>query len=506
MFLKYFWLIISISFSLGIFLANSLLDFSKRGEFLFFSSFLFFLILSFLFSGLNKNFYSNKLSLFLLFVSFFFFGFWRYLISWPDISDKHISYYVNQDVRFICLVENIELKNEQQRIKVQVLKMLKDKEETNVSGKILLISKKFPLYRVGGILEIEAFLEKGNKIANFDYNLYLKRNNISLFTSYPEIKIVGELNKHFLFKRQILGIKKYLISVFDFNLSFESASLAKAILLGDKSDLSYEQKDVFSKSGLSHLVAISGLHISLLSGYFLNLLLSLGCSRRKSFYFINIFLLFYLSLIAWPPSALRAYLMGSLSLLSVYLNRKGSVVNVLFFSAFILLIINPFLLLADLGFQLSFLAVLGIIYIYPKLKKNLLEIILKFKILKCKKIVVNILDIFSLTLSVQLITAPILIRSFKQFSLIAPLSNLFVLWLIPFIIIFLILGLILSFLFPFLSSLVFILAEFSFRYFNFIAEKSLLVPKSFINLEINSSLFFCLYYLLLFYFIFKTKK
>jgi len=218
MFLKYFWLIISISFSLGIFLANSFLDFSKRGEFLFFSSFLFFLILSFLFSGLNKNFYSNKLSLFLLFISFFFFGFWRYLISWPDISDKHISYYINQDVRLICLVEKVEFKNEQQKTTAKVLKILKDKKEKKVSGKILIISKKFPLYGVGDVLEVEAFLEKGNKIANFDYNLYLKRNNISLFTSYPEIKIVGELNKYFLFKGQILGIKKYLISVFDFKL------------------------------------------------------------------------------------------------------------------------------------------------------------------------------------------------------------------------------------------------------------------------------------------------
>ncbi len=506
MFLKYFWLIISISFSLGIFLANSFLDFSKRGEFLFFSSFLFFLILSFLFSGLNKNFYSNKLSLFLLFISFFFFGFWRYLISWPDISDKHISYYINQDVRLICLVEKVEFKNEQQKTTAKVLKILKDKKEKKVSGKILIISKKFPLYGVGDVLEVEAFLEKGNKIANFDYNLYLKRNNISLFTSYPEIKIVGELNKYFLFKGQILGIKKYLISVFDFNLSFESASLAKAILLGDKSDLSYEQKDVFSKSGLSHLVAISGLHISLLSSYFLSFLLFLGCSRRKSFYFINIFLIFYLSLIAWPPSAFRAYLMGSLSLFSVYLNRKGSVTNVLFFSAFVLLVINPFLLLADLGFQLSFLAVLGIVYIYPRFKEFLFKIIFKFKIIKCKKLIINILDIFSLTLSVQLITAPILIKSFGQFSLIAPLSNLFVLWLVPFIIIFLILGLFLSFFAPFLSSLFFVSVELFFKYFNLIAKKSLLFPKAFINLEINLSFFFCFYYLLLLYFIVKTKK
>jgi competence protein ComEC len=506
MFLKYFWIVVSISFSLGLCLANIFLDFSKREEFYFFSLFLLFLILSFFFFKLNKNSYSNKLSLFLLFISFLFFGFWRYLISWPDYNDKHIIYYAKQTNRLICSIENIELKNEQQKIKAQVLKILSDKGETNVSGKILIIGEKFPLYRVGDILEVEAFLEKGSKIANFDYNLYLKRNNISLFSSYPKIKIVGELNKHFLFKKQILGIKKYLISVFDFNLSLESASLAKAILLGDKSDLSYEQKDVFSKSGLSHLVAISGLHISLLSGYFLNLLLSLGCSRRKSFYFINIFLLFYLSLIAWPPSAFRAYLMGSLSLLSVYLNRKGSVVNVLFFSAFILLIINPFLLLVDLGFQLSFLAVLGIIYIYPRFKEFLLKIIFKFKILKCKKIVANILDIFSLTLSVQLITAPILIKSFEQLSLIAPLSNLFVLWLVPFIIIFLILGLFLSFLFPFLSSLLFVPAEASFKYFNFIAEKSLLFPRAFIELKISLSFFFYFYYLLLFYFIVKTKK
>ena len=506
MFLKYFWLVVSTSFCLGIFLANNLLGFSKKGEFYYFSFFLFFLILSFLFFNLKNNFYSSKLSLLFLFFAFFFFGFWRYLISWPDFSDKHISYYANKEIKVVCLIEKVEFKNEQQKITARVLKILENKKEKDVSGKVLIIVRSFPLYSVGDILEAETFWEKGDKISNFDYNLYLQKNNISLFASYPELVLVGRINKNFVFKKMIIKLRNFLTDVLDFNFSSDSASLAKAILLGDKSDLSYRQRDVFSKSGLSHLVAISGLHISLLSTYCLNLLLSLGYSRRKSFYFVNIFLIFYLSLIAWPPSAFRAYLMGSLSLLSIHLNRKGSVVNVLFFSAFVLLLIKPFLLLVDLGFQLSFLAVLGIIYIYPKIKEFLLKTIFKFEIKKYKKFIVSILDIFGITLSVQIITAPILIRNFEQFSLVAPLSNLFVLWLVPFIIIFLILGLLLSFLFPFLSSLIFALVEIFFKYFNFIAEKSVLIPNSFIYLKIDSIFLVYFYYLFLFYLVLKTKK
>lgn len=505
MFLKYFWLTIASAFSLGIFGAHKLLNLIEIEKFYFFVLFLIFLIASFLFSKSKSDFYSQKLSLFFLFVAFLFFAVWRYLIAWPDLSEDHISYYADQKIDVLCSVEKIEFKNEKENISAQIFKILKNGEEQDLSGKVLISSKSPSPYSIGDILKASGLWEKGSKISNFDYGLYLRRNNISLYSRYPQIILVGKEDKNFIFKNLINRFKNFLSQTMDFHLSSDSASLAKAILLGDKSDLAKEQRDVFSKSGLSHLIAISGLHISLISTYCLSLLLSLGCSRKKAFYFLLIFLFLYLSLIAWPPSAFRAYLMGSLSLLALHLNRKGSVANLLFFAAFVLLLINPFLLLADLGFQLSFLAVLAIIYLHPRLKEFFLKIISKFKIRKFEKTINSVLDIFSITLSTQIMTAPILIRSFEQFSLVAPLSNLLVLWLVPFIIIFLILGLFLSALFPFLSSLVFIVVEIFFRYLNFVAEKSILIPKSFLALQINSPYFVYIYYLVLFYLLNRNR-
>ena len=131
----------------------------------------------------------------------------------------------------------------------------------------------------------------------------------------------------------------------------------------------------------------------------------------------DITLISYIILIGVPASAIRAGIMGFLVMFCFYIGRLNNLTRSLVFTAVILLLINPKLLRDDIGFQLSFLAVFGIAYLFPKLNKWSDKI----GITKCKKIK----NIFFITISAQIFIFPILMINFSQVSLISPISNLF---------------------------------------------------------------------------------
>jgi len=200
-----------------------------------------------------------------------------------------------------------------------------------------------------------------------------------------------------------------------------------AIILGDRSELDLETKNLFSQTGISHIISISGMHISIVSILTFWILIYFGLSRKKAFYFIVIFLIFYLCLIGFIASAIRAVIMG---LILMYGYKEGRLANsgrALVFAAGILLLINPRLLRWDVGFQLSFLATFGIIYFYNYIN-NFLN--------KVRMISEKINAILAVTLSAQVLTLPLVFYYFNVFSYVSPITNLLVIPVLPVILIF----------------------------------------------------------------------
>jgi competence protein ComEC len=440
MYKKYLWPISFFSLSLGIILSHI---FSLSFEVLSFFFFVLFFYLLVLLIRCDKN---IKIINIFIFLSFIFLSFWRYnLISYPDLS-----YYTNKDLEFkgtIC--SNPIIKNNSQRFNVEF-----------DSIKVLVFTDIYPKYSYGDVLDVYGLLSEGGMIDDFNYSLYLKRYGVSLVSYYP---IIDKVSDRPSFKKRIYLLQENIADIFDENLSQASSAMARAMFLGDKSYLEESDRDLFSKVGLSHIIAISGMHISLLSILLLNSFLTIGFSRRNSFYLILVFLILYLFLIAFPPSAIRAVIMGSLTLLATCLGRESDSSNLLYFSGIVLLLINPLLILADLGFQLSFLAVLGIIYLKPRIDILFSKLSIYYGFKKS-------FDVLSVSLSAQIFTAPILIYNFQQFSFIAPISNLLVLWMLPFILMFMVFSLIVYIFSPFFSSLLFLIIELSFNYIYFISN------------------------------------
>ena len=304
---------------------------------------------------------------------------------------------------------------------------------------VLITIGSYQEYFYGDKLKLKGKLQTPKEFEDFNYKNYLRKDKILSVMYEPKIEVIGKsdlLEEVGLprFYANILKIKEKLrISIYR-SLASPQAELLAAMVLGDQSRLSQELKNNFSRTGITHIVAISGMNITIMAEiliFFFGLTLRLGWNR--AFYLVLFITVFYVVMIGAPASAVRAGIMAGVLLLAQKTGRLYFAGRALLIAAAIMLIFNPLLLFYDVGFQLSFLAVLGIIYLFPIFDFHLSHF-LKNKGSRWFR------QILALTLSAQIFTLPILVYNFGSVSLISPLVNVLVVPLLPVILIFGFLG------------------------------------------------------------------
>ncbi|MBI4999738.1 ComEC/Rec2 family competence protein [Candidatus Gottesmanbacteria bacterium] len=196
------------------------------------------------------------------------------------------------------------------------------------------------------------------------------------------------------------------------------ASLLNGILWGEKARMPKDFYEALRRTGTLHVVALSGMNITILVNLLGKITLFLG--RKKSILTSLLLIVVFIWFVGAPPSVIRAGIMGTLSLLAVWFGRRDWSLLSLVLAAGTMLMVN-FSWLTNIGFQLSFLATLGIILfggVIPREKGAIGEIKYQFKT-----------DLRT-TLAAQIFTLPVILYNFKQLSLIAPLTNVAVLWIV----------------------------------------------------------------------------
>ncbi len=299
---------------------------------------------------------------------------------------------------------------------------------SDFSGKILIYAPLYPEYDYGDILEIRCRLNQPGPLADetgkiFAYDKYLAKDDIWALCFRPQIEQIGQ-NKNISY--YLSQVRDYFWNNLDIYLVEPASSLAKATLLGAQREFSSEIRAIFSQVGLSHIIAISGSHMVIIVWLIQSLLFSFGLRRQSVFIFLLITLIFYLALINWLPSALRSCLMVMITLLGPFLGRANLSVYSLVLVADVLVAFNPYLLRYDLGFQLSFLSVLGLIFYSRYLEKILSVLPELFKIR----------EVLATTLAAQFFIWPLINYHFGILSLISPLANFLILPLATLILIF----------------------------------------------------------------------
>lgn len=264
-------------------------------------------------------------------------------------------------------------------------------------------------------------------------SVYLKKND---FINTGQSHRLGT-------KRKFNRLKQKLTRIINEQpMSPETKALLQALLLGEKSNLDPEIKRAYTSAGAMHVLAVSGLHVGIVL-LFINFFFKIfefkkqGKTYRIIKATITLLIIWtFAGITGFSPSITRATTMFSFLVVGKVLNRNTNIFNSLAIAAFTLLFINPYTLLS-VGFQLSFLAVFGIVFFHPRIYT-----LLYFKNILMRKT----WELTSVSLSAQLTTFPIALLYFHQFPVYFLISNLVV---IPFAFIIVISGLVLVLISPF---------------------------------------------------------
>lgn len=286
-----------------------------------------------------------------------------------------------------------------------------------VNNKKFLLSSKYSNLEYGDKVKINGEYIKPSEKRNykgFDYSRYLKIEKIyGTIKQNGELELVQKKNINFI---SLLSnnIRNKIIKNVKKIFPNKTQGIFLGMLLGDTSFLEENIKEDFSNSSLSHLLAVSGTHVSYVVLGLTVFLKLLKIPKKFRNILISLILIFYLLLIQFTPSVTRAVIMSIIYIMQIVFYRKQDTVTTISFSSFIILINNPYALF-DISFIFSYLGTIGIIAFINKFKNE------KESNKKIRKFLKNVC---SVTISAQIMILPFIIYYFNKISLTFVISNL----------------------------------------------------------------------------------
>jgi competence protein ComEC len=309
-------------------------------------------------------------------------------------------------------------------------------EREEVSGTALIQVPRYPTYHYGDVLKITGGLETPEPFDNFDYKTYLERQGIYSVIYYPGVELLdsGQVLKPL---QWIYSLREQLSVSLARVLPEPQCSLAQAILLGLRGNIPDSLYQAFSRTGTAHLLAISGLHMSIIIAILLSLGILLFGRQRSIYIWLALVLTWLYTLLAgMHPPVIRAAIMGSLFLIAEYLGRQRSAIIALAFAAAVMVGIQPYILWS-VSFQLSFLAMAGLVLFYPYFqawgRKGVAAIFRNREALVTTGSMIT--DVFAASLAAIIAVWPLIAYNFGVVSLVALPATFFTLPALPFIIV-----------------------------------------------------------------------
>jgi competence protein ComEC len=295
--------------------------------------------------------------------------------------------------------------------------------DDDAKNKILINSDIYPNYQYGDQFKISCILQepKNYEDSNFDYQMYLAKDGIYRICNKAQITLITR-NKGNKFYAAILAVKNKLEEKISAIFPDPEGVYLKGLLLGGSKRMTKDLSDAFQRTGTTHTVAASGYNVTIVAAFLMWLGIWLGLWRQQVFSFAVLGIVLFVLMTGAPSSAVRAGIMGGLVIWAMKEGRLANSQNAIILAAAVMLLVNPLLLRYDAGFQLSFLATIGIIWLYPLFEKFF------------QKGSANILkETILMTMAAQFFVLPIILNSFEKLSVVSPLANLLILPAIPYI-------------------------------------------------------------------------
>jgi competence protein ComEC len=368
----------------------------------------------------------------------FFGGTLRFQSSLPVTDESSLQFYNDHGtIEIKGLVDrDPDVRDKTTHIRLSATHIQLNDQWQDVSGTALLFVPRYPAYNYGYVLLVTGKLETPAQLDDFDYRDYLSHQGIYSTMLYPAIQVLdtGAGSKPL---QWIYSVRNRLSQTLAKVLPEPQASLAQGMILGIRSNIPQELTTDFARSGTAHLLAISGLHLSIVAG----ILLSIGIWLFGRRHYIYIWLALgaiwlYALLTGMNPPIIRAAIMVSLFLTAELLGRQRSAITSLAFAAAIMVGINPQILWTA-SFQMSFAAMAGLIFIFPPIQSlGRKAISARLSEGGVAASTANfVVDSISVTLGAILAVWPLVAYYFGIFSLVAPLATLLALPALPLIIV-----------------------------------------------------------------------
>ncbi|MDD2909269.1 MAG: ComEC/Rec2 family competence protein [Candidatus Gracilibacteria bacterium] len=375
-----------------------------------------------------------------------------------------------------------------------IIRIQKINSETLKSKLNLLITTNTKIiFNKGDILEFSSKINKISNFNEFEYDKFLQLKDIyGQLYLYQFSKTGNSLNK---FSKFIYDFKLNILKTINNIYPGNSAKLLSGIFLGVRGNYSTELKTGFNNSGLTHIVAVSGYNITILI-IFIALIFK-GLSGYIKHILVIFSVIFFILLIGDNTPALRAGIMGIIGYIVMLNGRKLNIYTLLIAIASVFVVLNPLIINYDISFHLTFLALLGLIIFQEKLSRLFYFLPKKFQIKES----------IATTLSVFIFTLPIMLVNFEKISVIAPISNLLVLPLIPISMLFGFISIITYLIYTklgiFIGYLTYLFLSFILNIASYLGNSQFSIINY--DLGIYKSLFIFFYYFILVFIIFYTK-
>jgi len=423
----------------------------------------------------------------------------------PEVVSTDLSYFNDQPERVEIkgVVKRVEERIRNNRLIVEINEIKIGDEKKEVDGRVMAFVPRVVRINYGDLVTLEGRLRTPQKINGFNWPMHLANDGIRsvMFRSWVTVM---EEDQGTIIMNKIHSLNTFFQQKINRFLPYPESAILSAMLLGNRGEIPDEVSHNFRQIGLGHILAISGLHIAIITALFFWIILKLGLWRKHAFILTSLFLVFFIAMIGAPPSAIRAGIMGFLFLLAQYFGRGYSFQNAIIIAATAILIFQPLSLFHCVSFQFSFSAMLAILLLFPIFQYYAYK---KLKLKEQEKPILSFfLNTFLISLSILLFLGPLMAYYFGNFAIISPLVNLLAIPLLAPILLFGIIALLSSIIFPPLtlifSSIVYLLLSLLIDFsaflnnFAFIETLQFYIP---IYLLI-------IYYIALFIIILKFKK
>jgi len=354
-------------------------------------------------------------------------------------TDNHISHFIDKGKLHIegIVIDNPILRPDKIVLVIQCIRVVEDNSYRPVSGSIRLVIPDDLNFQYGDFIRFHTSLKKIQSFQNpggFNYERYMNLQGIYAtgFVADNSNIIILRQNAASGIRLKLETFRLYLKEIIYQNASTPQREIIEAMTIGNQNAIPVDVRNNFNKTGTSHILSISGLHIGMVAAmtfFIISLILKSSEYLMLRFNIIKsasatafLMVLIYALIAGMGVTVVRSALMAIVFLCALFLDRQKDIYNALALTALIILIITPDALF-DISFQLSFTAALAIIYIVPRFSNFPFPLPAGLPVW-CQKIIRQIFLSILVCVAATLGTMPLIIFYFNRFSAITIIANL----------------------------------------------------------------------------------